>query len=166
MTEEKDTYTLQEMLTYAIENKYKARAEYELIIGKMDGDRPFTNIVKSEETHIALLKTLFEAHDIQMPEGDAGEHVLLPDTIDKALEIGVRAEIENIAMYEKFLSQDLTEDVESVFERLKSAFQNHLEAFKRGSEKDQRGGNRGRGSGSRQGQGNCQGGGPGSRREN
>lgn len=166
LTEEKDAYTLQEMLTYAIEDEYKARAEYELIIEKMDGGRPFTNIVKSEETHIALLKPLFEAHNIQLPEDSAGEHVFLPYTIDEALKIGVQAEIDNIAMYEKFLSQDLPEDVESAFERLKNASQNHLKAFKRGdSEKDRWGGSRGRGSGSRRVD-NRQGRGPGPRGEN
>ncbi|MBS3789077.1 hypothetical protein KGY79_12900, partial [Candidatus Bipolaricaulota bacterium] len=118
---ENRTYTLEEMLTYAIQDEYKARAEYELIITEMDGGRPFTNIIKSEETHIALLKPLFEAHDIELPEDDAAEHTVLPENIDVALEVGVQAEIENIAMYENFLSQDLPEDVEEVFLRLKNA---------------------------------------------
>ncbi|MEF8726329.1 MAG: hypothetical protein V5A83_05275 [Candidatus Bipolaricaulota bacterium] len=136
------TYTLEEMLTYAIQDEYKARAEYELIITEMDGGRPFTNIIKSEETHIALLKPLFEAHDIELPEDDAAEHTVLPENIDVALEVGVQAEIENIAMYENFLSQDLPEDVEEVFLRLKNASQNHLSAFRNASSPEGRGGNR------------------------
>jgi hypothetical protein len=131
---ENKTYTLEETLNYAIEDEYKARAEYELIIEQMDGGRPFTNIIESEETHIAMLKPLFEAHDISLPEDNASEHVVLPESIDAALEIGVQAEIDNIAMYEQFLTQDLPEDVESAFQRLKAASQNHLEAFKRALE--------------------------------
>lgn len=131
---EKETYTLEEMLNYAIEDEYKARAEYELIIEKMDGGRPFTNIIKSEETHIAMLKPLFEAHDIALPEDNASEHVVLPESIDAALEIGVQAEIDNIAMYERFLSQDLPEDVESAFQRLKAASESHLKAFEQALE--------------------------------
>lgn len=132
VTEDK-TYTLEEMLNYAIQDEYKARAEYELIIEEMDGDRPFTNIIKSEETHIALLKPLFQAHGIELPQDDAAKHTVLPESIDAALEVGVQAEIDNIAMYERFLSQDLPEDVEEVFLRLKNASQNHLEAFKNAS---------------------------------
>jgi len=65
-----------------------------------------------------------------LPEDDATEHTVLPENIGEALEIGVQVEIKNIAMYEKFLSQDLPEDVEEVFLRLKNASQNHLRAFK------------------------------------
>ncbi len=128
------TYTIEEMLNYAIEDEYKARAEYELIIEKMDGERPFTNIIKSEETHISMLKPLFEAHDIALPKDNASDYVVMPESIDAALEIGVQAEIDNIAMYKQFLSQDLPEDVESAFQRLKAASENHLEAFKRALE--------------------------------
>lgn len=128
------TYTIEEMLNYAIEDEYKARAEYELIIEKMDGGRPFTNIVRSEETHISMLKPLFEANDIALPKDNASEHIVMPENIDAALEIGVQAEIDNIAMYEQLLSQDLPEDIESAFQRLKAASENHLEAFKRALE--------------------------------
>jgi len=47
-----------------------------------------------------------------LPEDDATEHTVLPENIGEALEIGVQVEIKNIAMYEKFLSQDLPEEVE------------------------------------------------------
>ena len=144
------TYTIEEMLNYAIEDEYKARAEYELIIEEMDGGRPFTNIIKAEETHIAMLTPLFEKYGIQLPADNASEHTVLPDSIDSALETGVQAEIDNIAMYEQFLSQDLPEDIEDAFIRLKNASQNHLEAFQRslsGSQNGARGrnsrGNRG-----------------------
>ena len=43
-------------------------------------------------------------------------------------------EIENIAMYERFLQQELPKDVRQVFESLKNASENHLRAFRRFSE--------------------------------
>ena len=55
-----------------------------------------------------------------------------PENIKTALEIGVQAELDNIAMYEAFLEEDLPEDVRDVFERLMAASKNHLEAFRRG----------------------------------
>ena len=113
------TYSLEEMLNYAIEDEYKARAEYELIISEMDGGRPFTNIVAAEKKHISLLEPLFEKYEIDIPEDRASGHTVLPESIQSALETGVKAEVENIAMYEKFLSQDLPSYIEEVFLRLK-----------------------------------------------
>ncbi|MBS3787214.1 DUF2202 domain-containing protein [Candidatus Bipolaricaulota bacterium] len=154
LSPDQESYTLEEMLTYAVQDEYKARAEYELIIEEMDGGRPFTNIIKSEETHISLLEPLFKTHGIELPKDKAAEYVALPDIIDEALEIGVQAEIKNIDMYDRFLSQNLPEDVENVFERLKNSSQNHLEAFKRSIDGS---GRSGRGSGQCQGRGKKQG---------
>ena len=57
---------------------------------------------------------------------------MIPQDIKTSLEIGVNAEIENIAMYESFLEKDLPEDVRVVFEKLQSASENHLRAFNNG----------------------------------
>jgi rubrerythrin len=46
-----------------------------------------------------------------------------------AIEAGRQAEIDNIAMYDRFLAQTLPADVRQVFEQLKAASQNHLRAF-------------------------------------
>ena len=123
---------LLDMMTYAIQDEYLARAEYEAIIERHGPVRPFSNIIKSEETHIGLLVPLFGTYGFDVPEDMAAEHVYVPDDLKTALEIGVRAEIENIGMYESFLSRDIPDDVRSVFERLKSASENHLRAFENG----------------------------------
>ena len=46
------------------------------------------------------------------------------------MEIGVEAEIENIAMYESFLKRELPDDVREVYKRLKATSQNHLRHLK------------------------------------
>lgn len=125
-----DNLTLTEMLTYAIQDEYLARAEYVEIIQEYGAIRPFSNIVKAEERHISFLIPLFEQYGFETPEDNADEHVVFPDDIKTALELGVNAEIENIAMYEVFLQEDLPADVRDVFERLMSASENHLEAFR------------------------------------
>ncbi|MCK5008763.1 MAG: DUF2202 domain-containing protein [Spirochaetales bacterium] len=38
--------------------------------------------------------------------------------------------MDNIAMYESFLQEDLPEDVRDLFERLQQASENHLRAFR------------------------------------
>ena len=55
----------------------------------------------------------------------------MPATLNEANQIGVDAEINNIAMYEKFLEQELPDDVRTVFEKLKDASENHLAAFEK-----------------------------------
>jgi hypothetical protein len=123
--------TLEKMLTYAIQDEYLARAEYYMIMKEYGNIRPFSNIVKAEEYHVSLLVPLFEAYGLSVPADNAEIHLIMPDSIKRAVEIGVQAEIDNIAMYELFLNQDLPLDVAEVFQELKRASENHLNAFKR-----------------------------------
>lgn len=131
-TVDKEEFTLEEMLTFALEDEFLARAEYEMIINEFGNQRPFSNIIKAEEFHIELLKPLFEDNGFKFPEDRSSEHLIMPQNITEALETGVRAEIANIDMYEKFLEQDLSDEVRSVFEELKRGSENHLRAFKNG----------------------------------
>ena len=123
------SYTLEAMLEYALEDEYLAHAEYELIINELDATRPFTNIIKAEETHIKLVEGLYSDYEIELPDVDPSLYVALPDSIEAALATGVEAEIANIAMYETFLNQELPDDVRAAFEALKSASESHLAAF-------------------------------------
>ena len=93
--------------------------------------RPFSNIIKSEGTHISLLEPLFDKYNVVIPNKDWESLLEVPSSLNEAYEVGVEAEIKNIAMYELFLKQDLPDDVRIVFERLKSASENHLRSFER-----------------------------------
>lgn len=124
-------YTLEEMMQYAIEDEYLAYAEYELIINEMDITRPFTNIIEAEATHIGYMEDLYENYGFKLPVVDPSQHIILPETINEAFLAGVEAEIVNIAMYERFLEQELPNDVRSVFEQLKAASESHLLAFQK-----------------------------------
>lgn len=124
------TLTIEDMLTYAIQDEYLARAEYEIILKEYSNQSPFANIIKAEETHIAALTTLFNTYNIALPPDTSSEYVSLPPSINDAYTAGVNAEIENIAMYERFLQQDLPDDIKNTFTTLKTASQSHLEAFR------------------------------------
>jgi hypothetical protein len=129
----KDTdLTLEKMLVYAVQDENLARAEYAAIMAKFGQKRPFSNIIKAEETHINLLKGLYDTRKMAIPQDTAATHVVVPATMALALEAGVQAEISNIAMYDLFLKKDLPDDVKSVFTRLRDASKNHLAAFKQG----------------------------------
>lgn len=125
-------YTLEDMLNYAIEDEYLAKAEYEKIMAEFDVTRPFSNIMKAETQHISALLPLFEKYDIAVPANTASEHLVIPDTLAEIYSIGVEAEVANIAMYEKFLADpDLPADVKAVFTALMKGSENHLKAFER-----------------------------------
>ncbi len=129
------TFTLEEMLTYSMEDELAAKLEYEKIIDKLGGGRPFTNIVEAEKTHIKYLEPLLEKYKVEYPVVSKDE-VKLPGSLLEAYEIGVEAEISNIGMYNRFSQEELPEDVEEVFSKLKSASENHLRAFQRNVERD------------------------------
>jgi hypothetical protein len=122
--------TIEEMLTYAIQDEYLARAEYKYVSEELGATRPFTNIIKAEEEHIAALKPLFDEMNLEVPEDKAAEYLIKPASESEALEIGVEAEIKNIAMYEEFLKKSLPDEVRIVFEELKRGSENHLKAFR------------------------------------
>jgi len=122
--------TLEQMLTWAIQDEYLAQAEYAYIIKKFGEVRPFSNIIKAEENHISMLAPLFKTRGLAVPPNKASEYIVIPKDLKTAVETGVQAEIDNIAMYERFLAAKLPDDVRDVFTRLKDASENHLRAFR------------------------------------
>ena len=123
--------TLAQMLTYAIQDEWAARAEYLAILKKWPDAKPFSNIIKAEESHIEWLIPLFKAQGLPVPV-EPKLAVVVPTDWTKALALGVEAEVLNIAMYDKFLKLTLPADVRSVFEELKRGSENHLRAFQNG----------------------------------
>ena len=77
------------------------------------------------------MKPLFESYDINLPLDTSKDHLLIPNDLKEVYEIGVQAELDNIAMYESFLLEDLPEDIRTVFESLKTASESHLLAFQK-----------------------------------
>lgn len=129
------SYTLEEMLNYAIQDEYNARAEYQAIQAEFGVQRIYTNILKAEEQHVAELLPLFSTYGYLVPSDTSASAVVLPATLAETYAIGVTAEINNIAMYEKFLAQTLPDDVRTVFTELKNASESHLKAFENAVER-------------------------------
>jgi hypothetical protein len=129
--------SVDEMLRYAIQDEYVARAEYRAIMAKFGDLKPFSNIVGSEESHIAWLKEAYAAEGLAVPADGAASHVVVPAAIKDAFRAGVDAEVANIAMYESFISSRLmakaeNADLKALFIRLRDASKNHLAAFENG----------------------------------
>lgn len=123
--------SISDMLMYAVQDEYLARGEYLAIIDKFGSQRPYTNIVRSEETHLAYLEEVYVAYDLLFPDDTSKDHLIIPLDLLEAAKTGVQAEIDNIAMYEKFMSYDLPENIYNVFEALKRGSDSHLMAFQK-----------------------------------
>jgi hypothetical protein len=126
---EDESLSLADMLTYAIQDEYLARAEYDRILSGNGNVRPFSNILRAEETHIDALLPLFDVYGISTPANEGESRTASAANLTEAYQAGVNAEVNNIAMYETFLDQDLPSDVRTVFESLMHASENHLRAF-------------------------------------
>jgi len=131
------TEVLRSVFVEAINDEYKARATYRLVISKFGEIRPFTNIVEAEGRHIQALLPLFEKYDIPIPDDDWESRVECPASILEACQAGVQAEIDNAEMYEKLLdSTKQYPDVQVVLKQLQRASrENHLPAFQRCEER-------------------------------
>lgn len=132
---EKEDFTLEEMLQYALEDERLALAEYKLILEEFEVNRPFTNIVKAEKSHERAILRLYHSYGFEIKDFDTKDHIVIPNTLEEIYDIGVEAEIANIAMYDNFLAYDLPRNVRIVFESLKKGSISHLKAFQRQASK-------------------------------
>lgn len=127
--------TTEEMLVYAIQDEQLAHGEYALVLATLGDQNPFNNIVLSEEQHIAELTVLFERYAFAVPADESAEHISVPADVKEALEKCVAGEVDNIAMYNKFLEMEIPDDVRRVFTSLRNASEGHLKAFQQSLEK-------------------------------
>ncbi len=126
---EDNNLTNEKMLTYAMQDEYLAKKEYELIMDKYGEQKPFSNIIEAEKTHISQLTELFNTYKITIPEDNSESYAILPKNLEDAYKTGVTAEIDNIAMYDKFLKEELPQDIKDTFISLRDASKKHLAAF-------------------------------------
>lgn len=123
--------SLDNMLIYAIQDEYLARARCLQAIEKFGRQRPFSNILNAVEMHINYLVTMSARYHVVLPTDNSAYYVKKSDTIKVSLQVSMQGEIENIAMYDRFLAQNLPSDVKSVFILLRKASQSHLQMFQR-----------------------------------
>lgn len=126
--------SVEDMLVYAMQDEIAAKAEYEALIEEFGSVRPLTNILRAELRHMDALAPLLEAYGVDI--GDFNPTTAIPSSLDEAYQIGVDAEIKNIALYQSYLDSELPEDVATVFNRLMTASTHHLEAFQRQLDND------------------------------
>jgi len=125
-------YDLHKALIYAIQDEHLARAEYQYINSRFSSPPAFRGIVNAEAMHISALANLFNQQGWPLPPNTAGQYLISVRTLSEAYAVGVQAEIENIAMYNRFLSRnDLPANWRTVFTNLRDASVCHQNAFER-----------------------------------
>jgi hypothetical protein len=120
------------MVLEALDDEYKARALYRLVIKTFGPVRPFINIVEAEDTHARVLEALCVRYKIPLPPDDWEAKLQPPSSVLEACRAGVEGEVKNIAMYDRFLQETDLPDVRIIFQRLQARSREaHLPAFER-----------------------------------
>ena len=126
-----DQPVLHQVLRIAVYDEFRAYETYCEMIDIHGAQEPFNEILESEQSHYGELITLLERYEVEVPINDWYEKVKVPDSLVECFEIGVAAEIENIAMYEHLLEYTDEEDVREVLYKLQAASYNcHLPRFR------------------------------------
>lgn len=129
------TLSFPQMLTYALQDEYLAQARYNNILGTFGYIPTFARIKEAELRHISALLPLFQRYQVPLPEDTSQSFVTTPQNIKAAYAAGVQGEIDNIGMYNRFLTFNIPNDARLVFTQLRDASLNHLAAFERGVER-------------------------------
>lgn len=116
----------------ALNDEYKARAFYRLIIKTFGPIQPFVNIIEAEDAHARALERLCERYGIPFPVDEWDRTLQPPASVLEACRAGVEGEIKNIAMYDRFLKDTDLRDIRALFQRLQARSRDaHLPAFQR-----------------------------------
>ncbi len=125
----------------ALDDEFRAASFYEAVLEKFKGVQPFINIIDAERRHARRLEGLLAAADAPIPKNPYAEGGKspppAPPTLGAACEMGVDAEIENAALYDRLMAAvDGYAEVEAAMRDLRRASQeNHLPAFRRCSQR-------------------------------
>ena len=109
-----------------------ARATYAAILAQFGaGVQPYANIYEAEVKHVAALQQQCQKFGVPIPTDPYMGNVTPPATLLEAAEIGVVAEILNVAMYDDLLTKVPNfPSLVQVFTNLRAAsLNNHLPAF-------------------------------------
>jgi hypothetical protein len=128
---DEEEVTLQEMLEEAILDEFRAEAVYRGVLEDFGPVFPFANIVNAEVYHAAALANVMTNLGISVPANPySPANVDHYGSVQEACQVGVVAEIENAAIYDRYLALDLPDAVRQVFQSNRDASMNaHLPAF-------------------------------------
>ena len=137
------TTTQKAQLKYLIEEEKLARDVYTFLAGKVT-TRKFSNIARSEQTHMNYIATLLTKYKQTNPTTGKAAGVFVNKDIQglynaltaegsagllEAYGVGVKIEEVDIASLKELLAKTMPADVKAALDLLLAASYNHLEAF-------------------------------------
>lgn len=117
--------TIRQALRATLLDEYANELYYQSVLDKFDAPRCFENLRRAEQRHAAALLTLFERYGVEPPSREEATAADVPATLREATQLAVESEINNGALYEKFLESIEQDDIRSVFQRLRYVSLNH-----------------------------------------
>ncbi len=124
---------LLEIFHVTLDDEYRAEAIYLGVMKDFGSVLPFRNIAKAERQHAKNVLALYAARGLTAPANPwTTANVPRYATLKAACQAGVTAELENIALYDRYLTLTLPADVVNVLIRNRRAsLKAHLPAFRR-----------------------------------
>jgi len=118
-------------MALAIQDEYHAENVYQRVLTDFGQVFPFSRIVNAEQRHSSAIAGLYRNRSLEVPtsEWNLG-NVPRFESIREACAAAAQAEIDNIALYDRYLEWELPTDVRNVFTNNRAAsLHNHLPAF-------------------------------------
>ena len=117
-------------LELALDDEYHALAVYQSVIADFGEVEPFVEIAQSEQRHIDALLKQFDKHGLVVPDNPWLGNIPGFESVQAACQVGVEAEIANVALYEQLFSMTDDPALVQVFTNLSRASQeSHLPEF-------------------------------------
>ena len=111
------------MLEVTLQDEYHAEAVYLRVMMDHGEVLPLRNILKAEQAHAAAVRRLYAARRLPAPATAwSTDNVPTFPSRRAACAAGYDAEIENIELYDRFLDQDLPDDVRTVVNQQSGGF--------------------------------------------
>lgn len=128
-----DEPILNQVIRIAIYDEFHAYETYAKVIETFGEVPPFSNIIISEQRHFMALTNMATKYNVPLPVNNWADKITIPSTLMECCEVGVAAEIDNIAMYDDLLQYSSAyPDLQDVLFRLQAAsYNNHLPAFRK-----------------------------------
>jgi hypothetical protein len=128
-----DPADLGEVLGLALQEEHKAEMLYRSVLEDFGSSTlPFATVADAESRHLTALERLFARREWAPPASEwTTDRFPRFDSLKDACAAGVAAELEDAALYDRYLVRDdLPRDVATVFTNLRAAsLENHLPAF-------------------------------------
>jgi rubrerythrin len=124
---------LRQALHRAITDEHGSQKYYKNVMERFGRSRRFENLANAEARHSQALLGLFHRYELAPPDLSETKGPVVPESLEAAIELAIKEETANVAMYDEFLRSELPDEARIVFSHLRDASASrHLPALSRG----------------------------------